>query len=147
MMKREKQYSTRFKEGIPTRTEELHRIRQVVEEEAVRFGFDRETAFRIALAVDEACTNIIKHSYSGNPGQTFEIEIATRGDNFLVVLTDHGKSFDPGSLPELDMKRYFEQCLRGGLGVHIIRLVMDDVVYNVTTNHANQLCLVKHRMS
>ena len=55
-------YIVRFKEGVPTRTEELHRIRMIVEDQAVGFGFDRETAFRMALAVDEACTNIIKHS-------------------------------------------------------------------------------------
>jgi serine/threonine-protein kinase RsbW len=143
-MQNDSQYIVRFKEGVPTRTEELHRIRMIVEEHAVRFGFDRETAFRMALAVDEACTNIIKHSYAGNPGQTFEVEIGTIGDRFIIVLTDHGKSFDPGKLPRLDMKRYFEQCLRGGLGVHIIKLVMDDVVYNVTTNHTNQLRLIKH---
>jgi len=137
-------YIIRFKADIQTRTEELHRIREVVESEAIRFGFDRETAFRMALAVDEACTNIIKHSYAGNPGNMFDIEIATLDDRFIVVLTDRGKSFDPNSLPKLDMKRYFEQCARGGLGVHIIRLVMDDVAYNVTTNHANQLRMVKH---
>lgn len=144
-MQRDTHYIVRYKEGVPTRTEELHRIRQVVEREAMRFGFDRETAFRLALAVDEACTNIIKHSYAGNPGQTFEIEIATADDHFIVILTDHGKSFDPGNLPQLDMKRYFERCVRGGLGVHIIRLVMDDVMYNVTNNHSNQLRMVKHR--
>jgi serine/threonine-protein kinase RsbW len=143
-MQSNSQYIVRFKEGVPTRTEELHRIRMIVEDQAVGFGFDRETAFRMALAVDEACTNIIKHSYAGNPGQTFEVEIGTMADRFMIVLTDHGKSFDPGKLPRLDMKRYFEQCLRGGLGVHIIKLVMDDVVYNVTTNHTNQLRLIKH---
>jgi len=98
----------------------------------------------MALAVDEACTNIIKHSYAGNPAQMFDLEIATLDDRFIVVLTDSGKSFDPNNLPKLDMKRYFEQCARGGLGVHIIRLVMDDVAYDVTTNHANQLRMVKY---
>ncbi len=144
-MQSQTHYIVRFKAGVPTRTEELHHIREVVEGEAVRFGFSKEVAFRMALAVDEACTNIIKHSYAGNPGQIFEIEIATLDDRFIVVLTDHGKSFDPGKLPKLDMKRYFEQCARGGLGVHIIRLVMDDVVYDITTNHMNQLRMVKYR--
>lgn len=139
-------YTVRFREGIQSRTDELHRIRQVVEREALGFGFDRETAFRLALAVDEACTNIIKHSYSNTPGQTFELEIVTLDDRFEVVLTDYGNTFDPHSLPHLDMKRYLELCMRGGLGVHIIKLVMDDVVYNVMSNNANQLRLVKYLM-
>ncbi len=140
-------YIVRYRDGIHSRTDELQRIRSVVEQEAVGFGFDRETAFRLALAVDEAATNIIKHSYDSNPGSVFEMEIATLDDRFEVVLTDHGRSFDPNSLPKLDMKRYFELCMRGGLGVHIIRLVMDDVVYSVLGKGANQLRLVKYLAS
>ena len=85
------QYTLRCKQEVPSRTEELFGVRQTVENEALRFGFDADTAFRLALAVDEACTNIIKHSYGGNPSRTFDIEIATNGDHFIVVLTDHGK--------------------------------------------------------
>jgi len=135
-------YSVRFKEGIPTRTEELHRIREVVEREAAAFGFDRETAFRLALAVDEACTNIIRHSYGNSPTHLFDLEIATDGARFIVVLTDHGKSFDPAHLPSVDMKRYLEQFKRGGLGVHLMRLVMDDVNY-AARGTGNQLRMVK----
>ncbi|MDB5033611.1 MAG: putative anti-sigma regulatory factor, serine/threonine protein kinase [Chlorobi bacterium] len=142
-MQREKHQIVRFKKEFETRTEELHDIRQRVEDEAIDFGFDQETAFRLALAVDEACTNIIKHSYAGNPANTFEVEISTAGDRFVIALTDHGKSFDPSDLPVLDMKKYFEQCLRGGLGVHIIKMVMDDVAYAVMKNHANQLRMIK----
>jgi serine/threonine-protein kinase RsbW len=141
------QYTLRCKQEVPSRTEELFGVRQTVENEALRFGFDADTAFRLALAVDEACTNIIKHSYGGNPSRTFDIEIATNGDNFIVVLTDHGKHFDPRSLPKLDMKRYFEQMRSGGLGVHIMHMVMDDVNYDVTANHANRLRMVKYRTS
>jgi serine/threonine-protein kinase RsbW len=141
-MQRNSHYRVRYKEGIPTRTEELQRVRDAVEREAVVFGFDKETAFRLALAVDEACTNIIKHSYGNNPAQLFDLEIATDKDRFIVVLTDGGKSFDPSNLPALDKKRYFEQFNRGGLGVHIIRLVMDDVNYAVA-DQMNQLRMTK----
>jgi serine/threonine-protein kinase RsbW len=143
-MQRQTSYTVRFKQEFLTRTEELHGIREVVEHQAIDFGFDRETAFRLALAVDEASTNIIKHSYGGNPLGRFEVEIATAGDQFIVMLTDHGKSFDPSALPELDMKLYFERCARGGLGVHIIKLVMDDVTYAVTSDHVNRLRMMKH---
>lgn len=135
-------YRVRFKEGIPTRTEELHRIREIVEREAAIFGFDRETSFRLALAVDEACTNVIRHSYGNNPAQSFDLEIATDDDRFIIVITDHGKSFDPAILPAIDMKRYLEQFKRGGLGVHLMRLVMDDVKY-AARGSANQLKMVK----
>jgi serine/threonine-protein kinase RsbW len=138
-------YTLRIRENIPSRTEELHRIRQIVEVEALASGFDKETAYRLALAVDEACTNIIKHSYEGNPSRSFDLEIATTENEFMVVLSDQGKSFNPHNRPALDMKRYFERMRRGGLGIHIIRLVMDDVAYDVTANHVNRLRMVKYR--
>jgi len=133
-----------FRQDVPTRTEELNHIREIVEAEALRFGFDEQTAFQLALAVDEACTNIIKHSYGGDPSQSFEFEISTADDSFVISLTDRGKTFNPKGLPQLDMYRYFEQMRRGGLGVHIIHLVMDDVDYTTATNHSNLLRMIKH---
>src|ERR1051325_8698319 len=96
-------HTARIHESFRSQTGELHRIRELVESEAIRFGFDHETAFRLALAVDEACTNIIKHSYEGNPSRTFDLEIIANGDQFQIVLTDQGKRFTPGRLPDLDM--------------------------------------------
>jgi serine/threonine-protein kinase RsbW len=140
-------FTVRVRQRVPSRTEELHRVRQIVEQEAMSFGFDQETAFRLALAVDEACTNIIKHAYEGNPGRAFDLEIATTENQFRIVLTDEGKGFSPSKLPRLDMKHYFERMCRGGLGVHIIKLVMDDVDYAVAQNKYNRLSMTKYRQA
>jgi serine/threonine-protein kinase RsbW len=138
-------FTVRVRQRVPSRTDELHRVRQIVENEAMAFGFDQETAFRLALAVDEACTNIIKHAYEGNPARSFDLEIVTADNTFRIVLTDEGKGFSPSKLPSLDMKRYFERMCRGGLGVHIIKLVMDDVDYAVAQNKYNRLSMTKYR--
>lgn len=138
-------FTVRVHQRVASRTEELHRVRQIVEREAMEFGFDQETAFRLALAVDEACTNIIKHAYEGNPARSFDLEIVTADDQFRIVLTDEGKGFSPTKLPRLDMKRYFERMCRGGLGVHIIKLVMDDVDYDMAANKYNRLSMTKYR--
>ena len=137
-------FSVRVRERFASRTEELHRVRQIVEREATEFGFDQDTAFRLALAVDEACTNIIKHAYEGNPSQSFDLEIGTGDNQFRIVLTDHGKGLSPSKLPRLDMKKYFERMCRGGLGVHIIKLVMDDVDYAVAADKHNILSMTKY---
>lgn len=113
----------------------------------MEFGFDSETAFRLALAVDEACTNIIKHAYEGSPSHSFDLEIATADNQFRIVLTDEGKGFAQSKLPRLDMKHYFERMCRGGLGVHIIKLVMDDVDYDVASDKCNRLRMTKYRQA
>jgi serine/threonine-protein kinase RsbW len=137
-------YILRVRQVVPTRTEELERIRQLVEDEARGFGFDQETSYRLALATDEACANIIQHAYEGNPTENFVLEIATEGNRFVIVLTDEGKGFDPRRQPAVDMSFYLKQMKRGGLGLHIIKLVMDDVAYDVAGNCANRLRMVKY---
>lgn len=137
-------YNLRFKGEVPSRTEELHRIRKIVENEALGFGFDADTSYRLALATDEACANIIQHAYDGNPTQTFGVEIATEGDRFVIILTDSGKGFSAERQPTVDMAYYLKQMRRGGLGIHIIKLVMDDVAYDIAGKSANRLRMVKY---
>lgn len=137
-------YTLRFKGAVPSRTEELQRIRSIVESEALGFGFDAETSYRLAMATDEACANIIQHAYDGNPARTFEVEIGTEGDRFVIVLTDSGKEFNLERHAPVDMAYYLKQMRRGGLGIHIIKLVMDDVAYDVAGNCANRLRMVKY---
>ncbi len=139
------EYTLRIHQVVPSRTDELHHIRTVVESEALRFGFDEDTSYRLALAVDEACTNIIKHSYKGDPTREFNLDISTSDDRFLIVLTDQGCGFTPDRSIKFDMQRYFERMRRGGLGLHIIKLVMDDVDYDVTARHTNRLRMVKFK--
>lgn len=138
-------HNVRIRQIVPSRTEALHQIREQVEAEARSFGFDDDTAFRLALAVDEACTNIIKHSYSGDPTCSFDFEILTADDSFVIVLTDQGKGFTPSASLSVDMQHYIDQRRVGGLGLHIINLVMDDISYATTANHLNRLQMIKYR--
>ncbi len=134
----------RYSHTVPARTEELREVREAVEREAIRFGFDAETAFRIALAVDEACANIIEHAYRDAKESAFSVEIITDSDRFEVTLYDSGKHFQPGRLPRLDILQRARDHRQGGLGLHIINIVMDAVDYGITANRRNCLRLVKY---
>lgn len=134
----------RYSQTAPARTEELRHIREAVEREALNFGFDSETAFRLSLAVDEACANIIEHAYHDRSGGNFSIEIITQANMFVVTLTDSGKGFQPGPLPRLDVRKHVRAHHNGGLGLHIINLVMDAIDYAQTGEHTNMLRMVKY---
>ncbi len=134
----------RYSRTTPARTEELHGIREAVEREAQEFGFDPDTAFRLALAVDEACANIIEHAYRDRPGSNFSVEIRTQGDMFVVTLTDSGTGFQPRPLPRLDVRKHIREHHNGGLGLHIINLVMDAIDYDQTPERMNCLRLIKY---
>lgn len=134
----------RYSRTAPARTEELRRIRSEVERQALDFGFDSDTAFRVALAVDEACANIIEHAYRGKPIGDFSIEIGTQADMFVITLTDSGENFQPGTLPRLDIRKRVREHRDGGLGLHIINLVMDIIDYGRTPERSNCLRMVKY---
>ncbi|HEV8538848.1 MAG TPA: ATP-binding protein, partial [Bacteroidota bacterium] len=64
---------------IPSRTEKLLTVRNFVAEAAHAFGFDEESMNKISIAVDEACTNIIKHAYDFASNRQIEITIVMNG--------------------------------------------------------------------
>ena len=102
---------------ILSQTGKLNLVRHFVFEAALRFGFDEESASKIMLAVDEACTNVIKHSYEFAPSKEIELEILTGDRRFEVVIMHKGKPFDPDSVKTPDMQKYLSQFRRGGLGI------------------------------
>ncbi len=126
--------------------EELKKIRDFILEKALSFGFPDQEAQKIALAVDEACSNLIRHAYSFDPDKKICIEIETIQDKFTVKIQDNGSPFNPLDVDQPDMKEYFKKFRRGGLGIHIMRKVMDQITYEAAKNKndKNILFLTKH---
>ena len=129
---------------IQSQTEKLSFVREFVSEAAKNFGFDEESVSKIALAVDEACTNVIKHSYDFAPNKDIEIKIMTKNNTFEIIIIHQGKSFDPDAVKSPDMKEYLSHFRRGGLGMHLMRSLMDTVEYKTIANKRSEVHLVKH---
>lgn len=131
---------------IPSSTRYLHDVRRFVEEHALDAGFSQPTVNAIKIAVDEACTNIIKHAYAGDTTQEVEVEIEITQGHLQVCLRDEGEPFDPSTYQEPDLTRLTERRRPGGLGVHLMRRCMDEVQYR-TDRAFNEVCLTKRRNS
>ncbi len=86
---------------------------------------DEFEAGRIVLAIDEACTNIIRHAHGGE-ARPVRLAMERRADRLVFVLIDQGGPCDP----ELIRGRALREVRPGGLGVHIIREVFDLVDYS-----------------
>lgn len=130
--------------NIESRTERLIAVREFVSAAARDFGFGDEDVSKIALAVDEACTNIIKHAYKFDPGKSITIIVRGRNGTFEVVIQDHGKEFDPAKVPTPDMKEYLSHFRRGGLGVYLMKSLMDRVEYAIVPGKKNEVRLTKN---
>jgi anti-sigma regulatory factor (Ser/Thr protein kinase) len=92
------------------------------------------------LAIDEALTNIIRHAYQGGPGK-MTVSVAANDDKIEIVLEDQGAKFDPTLVPSPELPRHRP----GGLGVHFIRTIMDQMIYDDQYPSGNRLRLIKHR--
>jgi serine/threonine-protein kinase RsbW len=101
-----------------------------------------DTIFAVATAVDEASTNIIKHAYSGTGGLIF-ITCELQSDELVVTLQDKGKPYDHYSVPRPDLNSDLENRKIGGLGIHLMRKLMDNVRYNSNIEKGNTLIMIK----
>ncbi len=129
---------------VLSRTDHLLEVRDFVSEAARQFGFSEEDVANIVLAVDEACTNIIKHAYQYAPDKEINIAIVRNNGTFEVKIKDNGKNFNPDALKRPDLQRNLTHHRRGGLGVYLMRKLMDKVEYNFEAGHSNEVSLVKY---
>ena len=128
---------------IKSQTEKLHLVREFVSDAARNFGFDEDSAGNIALAVDEACTNVIKHSYEFASNNDIEIGILTTNGKFEVIITDQGKGFNPEAIQAPDMREYLNAYKKGGLGMYLMKSLMDKVEYTIAQGKKNEVRLTK----
>lgn len=128
---------------VKSSTDNLELIRSFTRSSALDYGFNEEIIDKIILAVDEACTNVIKHAYKYSPEGDIIINIKASDNKFTIAITDYGKDFDPSLVPDPDIKKYYQQHKVGGLGIYLMKKLMDEVNYNNTAKK-NQVVLVKY---
>ena len=128
---------------IFSRTDNLLEVREFVGAIARQNGFDEEDIANIVLAVDEACTNIIKHAYQYAPDKEIEISILQGNQSFEVRIYDNGRTFDPTTLHPPDMKEHLSHYRQGGLGVYLMKRLMDKVEYYFQPGKRNEVRLIK----
>jgi serine/threonine-protein kinase RsbW len=129
---------------IESRTDRLISVREFVSTSARKFGFSDEEVSKIALAVDEACTNIIKHAYKFDPTKDITITISAQGRTFEVTIRDTGRQFNPSEIMAPDMKEYLTHYRRGGLGIYLMKSLMDKVEYDIEPGSKNEVRLIKY---
>ncbi len=130
---------------FPARFESLNTVREFVGEVAREIGMDDSEVYAVQLAVDEACSNIIEHAYGGQNRGEIECSCAVNGEKLTVILRDHGKPFDPASIAAPDLSSGLKERQVGGLGLFLMRHLMDEVHFEAQGEAGNVLTMVKHR--
>lgn len=105
-------------------------VRRRCQELALAIGFDEEQTKMIMLVMDEALSNVIKHGYHGASGQPIQVrleQVADRGrPGIFITVRDRACQVDPGTIRSRDL----DDIRPGGLGVHLMKTVMDTVEHS-----------------
>ena len=124
----------------------LDEIREFVGDIAQAGGFNDKDIYNIQLATDEAASNIIEHAYENVTDGLLEISCGLRKDVITIILVDHGESFDPSDIPMPNLKADLSERKVGGLGLYLMRKLMDEVHYDADPkNNRNTLTLIKRK--
>ena len=121
--------------------EALAEISDFVVDQARLAGLDEHAVWEVQLATDEAATNVIQHSYRQKPGQ---ITLSTQviNNELEITICDQGEPFNPENVPEPDLVSPLEERKTGGLGLFLMRKLMDRVEFRFA-NGENVLVMAK----
>ncbi len=118
-------------------------IRAAVEAAVQRLGFGEEQCARVMLAVDEAVTNVMRHGYENQQNQPIWVKLRPTDHHgnagFTIVVEDLARQVEPDAIRGRDLK----DVRPGGLGVHIIKQVMDHAQYTKREGGGMRLTMAK----
>ena len=122
--------------------EHLATIRTFVTQTSRDLGVDERDVCDLSLAVDEICANVFIHGYDRQGGR-IDVTVEPTRDGIQASVRDWGKTFDPQQVPVPDVKCCLAERPVGGLGLFLVRQVMDDVRFEFDGEQGNVVTMVK----
>lgn len=130
---------------VQPKIEELERITAAVEDFCGAEQWPPKFIFQVNLVLDELGTNIMKYGKDENLRE-IEITLTSEADALTIEITDDGRPFDPlHDAPPPDLESALEDRPIGGLGIHLVRTMMDKLHYR-REQGKNHLTLIKGRV-
>ena len=132
-----------FTLDVPSTTQNLALIREFVSRVAEQAGLNETEVGQLELAVDEACANVIEHAYGDDKTKQVMVRAIFDEDTLRIHVIDTGKGFDPTQVQEQELKELIAKRKTGGLGMRLIKTLMDEVHYDIEPGKRNELRMVK----
>ena len=120
-----KEYSFELKSNLS----ELDNLCRHLETFGQKTGLSKKFVFEVNLVLDELFTNIISYGFDDGCEHVIKVTITPENGGLCLYIEDDGKPFNPVEFEVPDVSCSIEECKIGGLGIHIIRKLMDDICY------------------
>lgn len=128
---------------ITNNLDEVGVLAEFIEALGAELSLSMETTMHINLALEEAVCNIIMYAYPQEEEHEIILKTTATEQQLIFLLTDNGLSFDPTSAPDVNLDIPAEERQIGGLGIFLIRRIMNEVTYQRLDN-ANLLIMKKN---
>lgn len=128
---------------ISNNVNEIATLANFIEELGEELSLSAETTMNINLALEEAVANVIMYAYPPKEEQSILLKVTSNEDQLIFLLTDKGVSFDPTQAEDVDLTLSIEERPIGGLGIFLIRSIMNEVTYQ-RLDDENRLLMKKH---
>ena len=133
----------KFSLHVPSSTQNLALIREFVTAIGAQAGLGDDDVAKLELAVDEACTNVIEHAHGGDVGKDVVVRAVFDEKTLRIEVVDSGAGFDPAKLPQPELGTLVHDRKSGGLGLRVMKTLMDEVSYEIVPGASNRLRMVK----
>lgn len=114
---------------IANEISEIGKLNAFIEEIGNEFSLGPDVVFNLTLVLEEAVVNIINYAYPKEDHEWIYLSARMHDDSIVLVLTDTGKEFDPTMAPDADISLSADEREIGGLGIFLIRQIMNEVKY------------------
>ena len=128
---------------LPNDINTIPQMNEFIEMVCEEIGFDMSTTMSLTLAIEEAVVNVMSYAYPEGTEGTVGIEVVADDACANFIISDSGKPFDPTTKEEVDITLSAEERSIGGLGIHLVRQIMDSLHYE-RKDGKNILTLCKH---
>ncbi len=132
-----------FSLQVPSSTENLALIREFVTTVGAQAGLAEIEIAKLELAVDEACANVIEHAYGHDASKEVTVSANFDGDSITFEIVDTGRGFDPSQIKQEELESLIAKRKDGGLGMRLIKTLMDEVQYEMIPGLKNELRMTK----
>ncbi len=130
---------------LPGLYENLAIICEYARQAAAEAGLSEKAAYEVETAVDEAFANIIDHAYGGEGKGDIECSCQVDEKGLTIRLRDHGREFKPEKIKPPNLKVPLNKRKDHGLGLYLMRQLMDVVTFDFSKTQGNTLTMVKYR--
>ena len=114
---------------LPNDVQEVPKLAAFVDEVCEWMGFDPMLTMQLNLAIEEAVVNVMDYAYPPGTKGEVDIEVKADADKLMFTISDNGVAFDPTAKAEVDTTLSAEERQIGGLGIHLVRHIMDHGEY------------------